>query len=98
MYDILLVDFSRRLCGELQQMLLRSKAQYTIANCVFSSAEALTALSERDFSLVMVHTERFDTAGLWLCNDIRKKSDTYPPDGWKRSLQVCTQSLDVSGK
>lgn len=73
MYDILLVDFSRRLCGELQQMLLRSKAQYTIANCVFSSAEALTALSERDFSLVMVHTERFDTAGLWLCNDIRKK-------------------------
>ncbi|MGN7412919.1 helix-turn-helix domain-containing protein [Paenibacillus sp. SAF-068] len=74
MYDILLVDFSRRLCGELQQMLLRSKAQYTIANCVFSSAEALTALSERDFSLVMVHTERFDTAGLWLCNDIRQKS------------------------
>lgn len=75
MHDILLVDYSRRLRKELQHLLQHNKSPYKIGECVFSSSTALTALSEQHFSVVVVHTDRCDTAGLWLCHNIRKKSD-----------------------
>ncbi|WP_342556005.1 helix-turn-helix domain-containing protein [Paenibacillus sp. FSL R7-0652] len=75
MYNILLVDYSRRLCKELRQLLEDNKFPLTITDSVSTSSDALHALSNRDFSVVVVHTERYDTAGLWLCHHIRKTSD-----------------------
>lgn len=75
MYNILLVDYSRRLCRELQNLLEKSKSDYTIGDCVFTSSAALTAMSQQDFAIVVIHTERCDTAGLWLCHHIRKISE-----------------------
>ncbi|WP_145048748.1 response regulator [Paenibacillus xylanexedens] len=75
MYNILLVDYSRRLCRELQHLLQHNKSDYTIGDCVFDSAAALTAMSKQDFTVVVIHTERYDTAGLWLCHHIRKISE-----------------------
>lgn len=75
MYNMLLVDYSRRLCREFRHLLSHNKSEYVIGDCVFSSSAALTALSEQHFSVVVVHTEQCDTAGLWLCHYIRKKSN-----------------------
>ena len=75
MYNMLLVDYSRRWCRELQHLLNHNKSQYVIGECVHSAPAALTALSERQFVIVVVFTERCDTAGLWLCHHIRKTSD-----------------------
>ncbi|WP_405152554.1 helix-turn-helix domain-containing protein [Paenibacillus sp. FSL K6-0108] len=75
LYNMLLVDYSRRWCGELQHLLDHNKSQYVIGECVFTSSAALTALHEKQFAVIVVFTERYDTAGLWLCQHIRKISD-----------------------
>ena len=75
MYNILFVDYSRRLCRQLQNLLEQNKSDYTIGDCVFTSSAALTAMSQQDFAAVVIHTERCDTAGLWLCHHIRKISE-----------------------
>ncbi|WP_145412996.1 helix-turn-helix domain-containing protein [Paenibacillus xylanexedens] len=75
MYSVLLVDYSRRLCRELEQLLEDNKFPFTITESVSSSNAALAALSDRDFSVVVVYTEQYDTAGLWLCHHIRKTND-----------------------
>ncbi|MCM3132560.1 helix-turn-helix domain-containing protein [Paenibacillus polysaccharolyticus] len=75
MYSVLLVDYSRRMCRELKQLLEDNRLPFTITDSVSSSNAALAALLDRDFSVVVVHTDQCDTAGLWLCHHIRKKSD-----------------------
>lgn len=75
MYNILLVDYSRRLCKELGPLLSRPTSPFIIGESVFSSSDALTALSKQEFAVVIIHTERCDTAGLWLCHRIRRTSD-----------------------
>ncbi|SDW04073.1 helix-turn-helix domain-containing protein [Paenibacillus sp. PDC88] len=74
MHQILLVDYSSYLYKELEQILHHSQFHYTIRDCVFSSSAALDALTKNDYSIIVVHTERCDTAGLWLCHNIRKIS------------------------
>ncbi|WP_434751182.1 helix-turn-helix domain-containing protein [Paenibacillus amylolyticus] len=75
MYSILLVDYSYRLNKEFGQLLQDNQFPFTITDSVCSSSTALAALSDRDFSVVVVHTDRYDTAGLWLCHHIRQTSD-----------------------
>lgn len=75
MYNILLVDYSRRFCKELEHVLQAYKFPLTIKNCVTSPSSALVTLSEGDFNVIIVHTEQCDSAGLWMCHHIRKTSD-----------------------
>ncbi|PYE47985.1 helix-turn-helix domain-containing protein [Paenibacillus barcinonensis] len=72
---ILLVDYSHHLARILGPLLEESKAPFTIKHHVSNSSEALAALSEQEFNVVVVHTEQYDAAGLWLCHHIRQISD-----------------------
>ncbi|QLG40177.1 helix-turn-helix domain-containing protein [Paenibacillus sp. E222] len=74
MHNILLVDFNRHACGELQKLLGRYRSDYAIGDCVVSAQAALLALAEREFSVVLVNTGGCAAAGLWVCHYIRKKS------------------------
>ncbi|WDH96325.1 helix-turn-helix domain-containing protein [Paenibacillus urinalis] len=74
MHQILLVDYSRYLYKELEQLLRHRNDNYTIRNYVFSSSAALEAITKSDYSVIVVNTERCDTAALWLCHNIRKFS------------------------
>ncbi|MGF9696863.1 helix-turn-helix domain-containing protein [Paenibacillus sp. MABNR03] len=74
MHNILLVDFSRCVFGEMQKLLHRSKSEYTIGKRVVSAQCALSALSEREFTVVLISTGGCTAAGLWVCHHIRKRS------------------------
>ncbi|MDK8189712.1 helix-turn-helix domain-containing protein [Paenibacillus sp. UMB7766-LJ446] len=74
MHNILLVDFSRYMCGELHQLLRRSNSDYAIGERVVCTRTALSALSEQQFAVVLVSTGGYSAAGLWVCHHIRKIS------------------------
>lgn len=75
MHHILLVDYSHHLVRILGSLLEDNKSPFVIKHHVSNSSEALDALSKQDFNVVVVHTERYDAAGLWLCHHIRQISD-----------------------
>ncbi|MBT2770837.1 helix-turn-helix domain-containing protein [Halomonas sp. ISL-60] len=74
MYNILLVDFSRCMFGEIQQLLSRSNSEYVIGDRVDCARNAISALFEQPFSVVLVSTGGCAVAGLWVCHHIRKIS------------------------
>jgi len=74
MHNILLVDFSHSVFGELQQLLRRSNSIYTIGKRVVTATCALSALAEQQFAVVLISTGGCAVAGLWVCHHIRKVS------------------------
>ncbi|MDN4602944.1 helix-turn-helix domain-containing protein [Paenibacillus sp. F6_3S_P_1C] len=75
MHNILLVDFSRYVFGELHQLLRRSNSEYVIGERVVCARTALSALSDQQFDVVLVSTGGYAAAGLWVCHHIRKISE-----------------------
>ncbi|MFC9708769.1 helix-turn-helix domain-containing protein [Paenibacillus sp. NPDC056933] len=74
MHNILLVDFSCCVFGDIQQLLRRSNSEYIIGDRVDSAQSAVSALSKQQFTVVLISTGGCAAAGLWVCHHIRKIS------------------------
>ncbi len=71
MYTVLGVDLGGLAAVGIEKWLEREKTGFAVKEYAKSPEEALTALAERDFAAVLIHTGGFASSGLCLCEQIR---------------------------